>query len=148
MYATISQDIVESNTSTANLRLAKNYRLVNDILREQERGTHLSVADLYALARARRPGIGFTTVYRALARLRELGLVSEILLPGADNAYYEMATSAHAHFLCERCGSVCDVHYVLSPGIIEDLAQKHDAQINDVSLTLHGLCATCRDRDA
>ena len=72
MYATISQDIVESNTSTAEPRLAKNHRLVNDILREQERGKHLSVADLYALARGRRPGIGFTTVYRALARLRDL----------------------------------------------------------------------------
>jgi Fe2+ or Zn2+ uptake regulation protein len=58
--------------------LTKNYRLVHEIVREQARGTHLAPADVFALAKAKQKGIGVTTVYRALARLRELGLVSEI----------------------------------------------------------------------
>jgi Fe2+ or Zn2+ uptake regulation protein len=129
-------------------RLAKNYRLIYDILRQQGAGKHLAVADVYALARRENVGIGETTVYRALARLRDLGLVSEIAVPGADNAYYEVAASPHSHFRCDDCGSVEDVDYVLSPRIVAELARKQGAEITEVLLSLHGLCASCKDRGA
>jgi Fe2+ or Zn2+ uptake regulation protein len=145
----MTADIVKSNTSTpAEPRLAKNYRLVNEILREQGPGSHLSAADVHSLAQERQPGIGFTTVYRALARLRTLGLVSEILIPGADNAYYETAALPHAHFRCDVCGKVDDIDYVLSQRVVDELASKQNADVTEVSLTLHGRCATCRDRGA
>lgn len=129
-------------------RLAKNYRMVYDLVREQGPGTHLSVADVYELAKQRQPGIGATTIYRALTRLRDLGLISEIDLPGAENAYYEPAGTAHAHFRCDSCGRVEDVDYVLSPAIVAELARKHSADVSEVSLSLHGRCAACKDRGA
>ena len=135
-------------TPAAEPRLAKNYRMIYDLVREQGPGTHLSVARVYELAKTRQPGIGATTVYRALARLRDMGLVSEIDLPGAESAYYEPAGSAHAHFRCEGCGKVEDIAYVLAPSVVEDLARKHGADISGVSLTLQGRCAVCKDRGA
>ena len=141
------QESVKSNTSTpAEPRLAKNYRLIDQILREQGPGTHLSAAEVHALAKTRQPGIGFTTVYRALGRLHSLGLVCEILLPGAGSAFYETAASPHAHFRCESCGKVEDIDYVMSRKTVEQLARRHDAHVSEVSVTLHGTCATCRDR--
>lgn len=127
-------------------KLAKNYRMIYEIVREQGPGRHLAVADVYALAKSRQPGIGETTVYRALARLRDLGLVSEIQLPGADNAFYEPAGSAHAHFRCGVCGKVEDVEYTLAPKIVASLARKHDAEVSEVLLSLHGRCSHCKDR--
>lgn len=143
----MAQESVKSNTSTPpQPRLAKNYRLIDQILREQRPGTHLSTVGIHALAKSRQPGIGFTTVYRALARLHSLGLVSEIVLPGADSAFYETAASPHAHFRCEICGKIEDVDYVISRRTVNELARRHDAHVTDVSLTLHGACATCKDR--
>lgn len=127
-------------------RLAKNYRLIQEVIHEEGYGTHLSVAQVWKLAKRRSPGIGFTTVYRALGRLRELGLVSEIRVPGADNAYYERAGKPHAHFRCRACGNVEDVDYVLAQSVIDELARKAGVDVNEVSLTLHGRCAECRDR--
>ena len=46
---------------------------------------------MLALARFRRPRFGYATLYRALGRLRDLGLVAEVSLPGADAAVYEAA---------------------------------------------------------
>lgn len=129
-------------------RLAKNYQMIYDLLRERGPGSHLSVADVHELAKRRNPGIGATTVYRALTRLRECGLVSEIELPGAANAYYEAAGEAHAHFRCERCGQVEDVAFALSPAAVAELAEARGAEVTGVSLTLQGRCATCRDRGA
>ncbi len=128
--------------------LAKNYQLIYEIVSAQDPGTHLSVADVYALAKQRQPGIGETTVYRALARLRDLGMVSEIQLPGADNAFYEPAAPAHAHFRCNVCGEVEDVAYTITPKTIAELASKHSAEVTEVVLSLHGRCSHCKDRGA
>lgn len=131
-------------TPTAQPRLTKNYRLVYDIVSEQGRGRHLAMADLYALAKERRPGIGFTTVYRALLRLRDMALVSEIVVPGAESAYYEPAGDAHAHFRCGKCGTVNDVDYVVPAAVIEQLSRDNGIDVSDVMVSLHGRCATCR----
>ena len=134
-------------STAAPQRLAKNYRLIHDIVRRQGRGIHLSVADVYARAKKRRPGIGFTTVYRALARLRDLALISEIRLPGAEGVYYEAAGEAHAHFRCDLCGCVKDIPYVPSKRIVAQLAQRNAIEVKDVLLSLHGRCASCRERE-
>lgn len=125
-------------------RLSKNHRLVYDIVQEQGVGRHLPMAELYELARTRRPGIGFTTVYRALTRLRDMGLVAEIALPGADSAYYEIAAPPHAHFRCTECSSVSDVPFSLPEDVITEAANRLNAEITGASVTLQGRCATCK----
>jgi Fur family ferric uptake transcriptional regulator len=144
----MARDVKTNVRALDEPRLAKNYRMIYDIVREQGRGTHLTVADVYALAKRRQPGIGETTVYRALARLRDLGLVCEIQLPGAESAFYEPAGSAHAHFRCHICGKVHDIEYTLPHKIVSDLAAKHGADVSEVLLSFHGRCSQCRDRGA
>ncbi len=124
--------------------MTKNHRLVLEVVREHGHGTHLSMSDVHTFARERQSRIGFTTVYRALARLRNEGLVSEIRLPGADAAYFEPAGPAHAHFLCSRCGAVRDVAYDLPASITDEIAVREGLDIRDVSLSFHGICAACR----
>lgn len=124
-------------------RLSKNHRLVYDIVQEQGYGRHLPMSELYELARTRRPGIGFTTVYRALTRLRDLGMVAEITLPGADSAYYEAAGPAHAHFRCTECGSVSNVKFSLPPDIATRVASELGATVTDSVVSLLGRCRHC-----
>jgi Fe2+ or Zn2+ uptake regulation protein len=104
--------------------LTKNHRLVYDILTEHGRGTHFSMAALFELARRRRPGIGFTTVYRALMRLRDRDLVSEIAIPGADSLVYEPAAPPHAHFRCSQCGRVEDLNYSVPAAVTAKIAAR------------------------
>jgi Fur family ferric uptake transcriptional regulator len=124
--------------------LAKNYRLVHDIVQEQGPGVHLTMAQVHELAARRKSGLGFTTVYRALTKLRDLGLVSEIVLPGADRAYYEAVAPAHAHFRCDECGRVDDVEYQPPEQSVSELAGRYGIEIRETLLSLHGLCAACR----
>lgn len=127
----------------AGARLSKNHRLVYDIVQERGRGTHLGMADLYEIARVRRPGIGFTTVYRAITRLRDLGIVDEIIIPGADRAVYEPSGPKHAHFRCTRCGGVQDVDYAFPATVTEQLATQLGGSITGVDVNMHGICAAC-----
>jgi len=125
-------------------RLPKNHQVVLEIVRSAGHGTHLTTAELFARARAQRPAIGFSTVYRSIQRLRDLGLIDEIVVPGADAAVYELAGAPHAHFRCDRCGAVEDVAFKISPRTIVGIGQATGARIDEATLTLHGLCATCR----
>jgi Fe2+ or Zn2+ uptake regulation protein len=130
--------------SGGQAELTKNHRLVYDILTEHGVGTHLSMARLFELARARRPGIGFTTVYRALTRLRDLQLVSEIALPGAESAVYEPAAAPHSHFRCSVCGRVDDVAYTMPQAVASHLAGQNGFELDRVEVSLHGRCPACR----
>jgi Fur family peroxide stress response transcriptional regulator len=124
--------------------LPANYQLVYDVLREAGPGVHLTTNDAYARARVRRPAIGISTVYRGIQRLRDMGLVDEILVPGAAAAVYEPVASPHAHFRCDRCGRVDDVAYNVPRRTIDALAKHMEAYITDSVVTLRGECRECR----
>ena len=68
--------------SPAAQSLPKNYRLICEIVEKSGAGCHLTPSQIYAKALRRRPGIGFSTVYRGLERLRDLGMVSEVYVSG------------------------------------------------------------------
>lgn len=128
----------------ARPKLPKNYALIYDVVCAQPTGRHASASEIHAAARRRQPGIGYSTVYRALDRLHDLGLVLEVRLPGSASALYEPAQPGHAHFHCVRCGRVEDVEVSLPAAELAALAERHRIEISSVATTLNGLCEHCR----
>ena len=125
-------------------KLPKNYQLVLEVVSAQPPGLHAAASEIYALARRRRAGIGCSTVYRALDRLCEAGLVHAVRVPGNGSALYEAARDGHAHFRCTTCGSVEDIDYDIPTGDIAGLSHHLGIAIADVSLTFSGVCRICR----
>ena len=123
--------------------LSKNHRLVYHIVLERGVGTHLSMTQLFKLARMRQPSIGFTTVYRALTRLRDAGLVAEINLPGAECAVYEPMAPPHAHFRCVTCGGVRDVPFTIADDVGAELASENGVVIERSDVAFSGHCLAC-----
>jgi Fe2+ or Zn2+ uptake regulation protein len=123
--------------------LPKNYRLIYDLVQESGLGRHLTPAEIHTQALARRPGIGLTTIYRGLERLRDLGLIAEVSVPGASAATYEPAGPRHAHFRCSVCNAVQDVAFALPGRTIATLASQHGVTIESESITFEGRCARC-----
>lgn len=125
--------------------LPKNYQLIYEIVEASGIGRHLTSSQIYAKALKRRPGIGYSTVYRALERLRDLGLVSELDVPGANAATYEPSGPRHAHFRCSQCGGIEDVAYAIPPRTVKALALQHGFKIANERVAFEGLCAACSD---
>ena len=125
-------------------KLPKNYQLVFEVVSAQAPGRHAAAVEIYAAAKRRQPALGYSTVYRALDRLCDQGLVHEVRVPGAASALYEPARHGHAHFLCAGCGRVDDIAYAIPPADISSLNAAHAIAIEDVSLTFNGLCQTCK----
>jgi Fe2+ or Zn2+ uptake regulation protein len=129
---------------TPEPRLPKNYALVRDMVIEHGTGHHLTATDVHSHAKRRQPRIGYSTVYRALNRLARLGLVAEVLVPGADVTYYESVAGPHAHFRCAECGRIDDLDYRLPKAAVAKIAREHGFEISDVLVNVSGRCATCR----
>lgn len=127
----------------AETGLSKNHRLIYQIVLEQGVGTHLAMTQLFELARLRQPAIGFTTVYRALTRLRDAGLVAEISLPGAESAVYEPMAPQHAHFRCTACNVVSDVPYTIADDVSAQLARANGFVIDRSEVAFSGRCGSC-----
>ncbi|MDQ2909377.1 MAG: transcriptional repressor [Candidatus Eremiobacteraeota bacterium] len=124
--------------------LPKNYQLVYDIVQSGGLGCHLTMRDVFERAARHRPGIGHSTVYRGLVRLRDLGLIAEIVVPGSDSASYEPLGPAHAHFRCLGCGAIADVDYALSRRVMRTVTEKHGFEVTAGTVTFEGRCTGCR----
>lgn len=125
-------------------KLPRNYQVVFDVVNAQAEGEHAAAGEVYAAAKRLQAGIGYSTVYRALDRLRDLGLVLEVRVPGSSSALYEAARANHAHFRCEQCGRIDDIPYELPAGEVRALAERCRVAISDVVLTFNGRCAACQ----
>lgn len=132
--------------SPSTPQLPANYQVVLDVVNEYGAGRHATAQDVYLRARQLRPGIGFTTVHRGLARLHELGYVLKLDISGEGSAMYEPATSAHAHFRCTACGAVEDVDFACDGATRAQLEAQHGVAIRSESITFTGLCRSCRER--
>ena len=134
---------MDSASSRRRPSLPKNYQLIYDIVKASGVGRHLTSTEIYAKASKRRPGIGFSTVYRGLERLRALGLVSELDVPGADAATYEPSGPRHAHFRCSECGAIEDVAYAIPTRTLNALTSQHGFKIESERVTFVGRCEAC-----
>ena len=113
---------------------------------------HLTAEDVTMLATARTPGVHRATVYRALATLTELGLVTHIHLGGAATVYHlslldtasPANTAGHVHLQCTTCKEVIDVPSSTLTSLVEHVERDHRFRLEPDHTALLGTCARCR----
>ena len=73
-----------------------------------EHHTHPTVDEIYSALLPNMPTLSKTTVYNTLKLLTEQGAAIQLTID-ERNVCFDADTSAHAHFLCTRCGRVFDI---------------------------------------
>ena len=102
----------------------------------------LSIEELHELAGQDIESLGLRTVYRAVRRLQEDGVIATVLVPGNADRYElaEVAAKHHHHFHCTACDKFFDIHGC--PGGLNKLVPE-GFKLEHHELTLSGLCAAC-----
>lgn len=88
------------------------------------------------------------TIYRALEFLCRTGLVHKI---ESDSSYFVCTHSDHCDhdthvpmvMICDKCGSVSEVHLIAVENMLADAASRSNFQIQKTLIETHGLCANC-----
>lgn len=109
---------------------------------------HLKPDEVFKLLRCK--GIGIATVYRTLEMLRECDIIKEISV--GKERFYELKRSdekyIYVHFKCCKCGSFYDYYDVESAQeyitAVNTMEEKMSVKVNDVNITVNGICGKCR----
>jgi Fur family transcriptional regulator, ferric uptake regulator len=113
---------------------------------------HLAADEIASLAEASAPGLHRASVYRALATLGELGLVTHTHLGGAAAVYHlqvdlpDAAAEAvrHAHLQCTVCSRVIDIPVATLQPLAETMEHELGFALEPRHTALLGVCVDCR----
>lgn len=86
--------------------------------------------------------MGFATVYRALKKLADAGLLRSVVIANETPMFEAVRARRHHHhhFYCSRCGNVFEI-----PRCVNDLGAivPPGFTMEDHVITIYGVCADC-----
>ena len=103
---------------------------------------HPTAEMIHTALREEIPGLSLGTVYRNLNLLEELGKVRRVTsLQG--NERYDAICHDHAHFVCQSCGSIRDLHGVDPAKIQENISLDAGYCLSRLDMIITGHCPQC-----
>ena len=101
---------------------------------------HASTEELITYIQLQHKQISLATIYRNIHTLLAENKIKIVKLKGQD--VLETVKQEHAHFVCERCGSILDVAVDKSK-ILDKNFKNCMHQIQHCDVALYGICQNC-----
>jgi Fur family ferric uptake transcriptional regulator len=105
---------------------------------------HMSAEEIVDAVRARHSDVAESTVYRTLATLEDLGLITHMHL-GHGPSTFHLADHPHRHLVCRECHAVIETPAGLYDGLATELERRYGFTIEDEHFALSGVCRACRE---
>jgi len=122
----------------ATVRKTKQRQIIRCVFEDEKRP--LSAGEAVELARMRVHSIGTATVYRAINKMVEEGLLVPVEIPAETTRYEIAGLHHHHHFCCRVCKKVYDVD-----GCPSDFSQfiPKGFELDAHEVILYGRCGPC-----
>ena len=106
-------------------------------------GSHLVAEEVFDLVRARYPDVADSTIYRTLATLEELKVISHVHL-GHGPATFHLSGQVHRHLVCRHCHAVAEIPAELLTTLELQLDDLYGFSISGEHFAITGECRACR----
>lgn len=139
-------EMLKSLLNREGFRLTNQRQKILQLFESNHPSHHLSAEEIHQSLASQGESISFSTIYRALHMLVDLGLLQEIEL-AEDRKLYELNapfTQPHHHLLCVHCGAFNEFS---DPNITQVSAQEtlqRGFSIVNCQFTLLGICPECQ----
>jgi len=140
----MSEDHLIGRLREAGLKLTVPRRAVMALL-ECRRGEHLSAEEIHDALGADGVTVDLSSVYRTVNLLVALGLVHRIDL-SESHTHFGIEYGDQAHFRCEVCGKVSEVHLSGDDDLarrLQGLARKQSFDLIRLRVEAEGRCRHC-----
>lgn len=110
---------------------------------------HLTVEEIYDLAKEESPEIGLATIYRTVQVLLELHVIEKVTFDDGF-ARYELngeetgSGHRHHHAICTQCEKVYSLETDLLDTLEKQVFESLGFEVTDHEVKLYGLCSACR----
>ena len=142
MSATTVDDILAALRDSGARLTTSRRATVETLVANHDR--HVSAEEIVAEVRARYADVAESTVYRTLATLEELGLITHMHLDHGP-ATFHLADHRHRHLVCRRCHQVIETPADLYAGVTRKLRERYGFEVQDEHFAVTGLCRECRE---
>ena len=110
---------------------------------------HLTVEEIYDLAKEESPEIGLATIYRTVQVLLDLHVIDKVTFDDGFTRYElngEESASGHRHHhaICTGCGKVYSLETDLLDTLEKQVFESLGFEVTDHEVKLYGLCSACR----
>lgn len=121
-------------------RMTKQKTLIWRILSQTK--CHPTAEWVYEEARKDMPNISLGTVYRNLQLLVADGMAQELNY-GKGVSRFDANVGTHYHFVCEKCGKVCDIEMPLQKHMLLPVEDCGCGEVHRYRLEFYGVCNDC-----
>jgi Fur family ferric uptake transcriptional regulator len=109
-----------------------------------ETSGHMTVDDLFRVIHRKHPGIGRTTIYRALKLFVDAQLASAIeLKDGLTRFEHKYRHAHHDHMICTECGTILEFVNPEIERLQDEIAEAYGFAIESHRHQIFGLCQKC-----
>lgn len=134
------------NTTTlpatkTNVRYSKKRQAILELL--QNTTTHPSAEWIFQQLKPVYPDLSLGTIYRNLIFFQDHGdLISVGVVNGQER--FDATTCPHAHFICQHCHAVYDLHDLNTDTSQEvEVEKEYGFRVEKQELTFYGTCTEC-----
>lgn len=138
----LTHEGVERMAQERGLKMTPQRRMIVEYLQGVRH--HPTADEVLAAVNEKFPMSSRATVYNTLNWLKQSGMVREVFEAG--QVRFDPHTGPHHHFVCRACGRIEDVECDLVGDVqVCKLPGRH--RVEDVEVTLRGVCAECQKRE-
>ncbi|MCH7548256.1 MAG: transcriptional repressor [Candidatus Krumholzibacteriota bacterium] len=110
-----------------------------------ELGQHVSVDELFAKVRQLDRSVGYSTVWRNLKLICQVGLAEEVNIGDGITRYDRVTESPHGHLFCMKCKKVIEFNVEQIVGVLVGVAGEMNFSPESFKVEIQGSCSDCLD---
>jgi Fur family ferric uptake transcriptional regulator len=109
---------------------------------------HLNADELRKIINNKYPNekIGIATIYRALAFLEDVNLISSIALNKDGKKFEPNTKKHHDHLICIKCDKIIEFLNQQIEDKQEEVAKKYGFELINHTMYLYGRCQECQNK--
>ena len=105
---------------------------------------HVSVDELYDRVRRQDATVGYSTVWRNLKLICQVGLAQEVSLGDGVTRYDRVTSAPHGHLYCLQCRRLVEFGAGQVMDFLASTAVEHHFAAEGFKIEIQGYCSTCR----
>ncbi|MCX6835055.1 MAG: transcriptional repressor [candidate division Zixibacteria bacterium] len=109
-----------------------------------EMDKHVSVDEVYDRVRRKDTSVGYSTVWRNLKLICQVGLAQEVKVGDGVTRYDRVTKAPHGHLYCLKCRSLVEFEAGQVLDFLTSTAGSHDFSTEGFKIEIQGYCSSCR----
>ncbi len=105
---------------------------------------HMTVEELHERVISMDPAIAYTTVWRTLKLICDIGLGEKKYFGDGVVRYDRVTSTPHGHLVCQRCGSTEEFFSNEITRLLQDKADESGLLPEEFRIEVVGICLKCR----